>query len=180
MWTYNQNPVELYHHGIKGQKWGVRRYQNEDGTLTSAGKRRLAKQQYKEMGRDKRKFQEEEYKRLYEKEDLEGERQKIFAFGKKHKLDLDDGGGGDEKAGAKYMNMWDKWESHHESIKNAAAQKASKRLIEKYGQESFDAMKDREARISKGMNAASVAMVLALPVALLAAGTALVVADAKK
>ena len=31
---------ELYHHGIKGQKWGIRRYQNEDGTLTVAGKRR--------------------------------------------------------------------------------------------------------------------------------------------
>lgn len=30
----------LYHHGIKGQRWGVRRYQNEDGTLTNAGKRR--------------------------------------------------------------------------------------------------------------------------------------------
>lgn len=30
----------LCHHGIKGQKWGVRRYQNEDGTLTEAGKRR--------------------------------------------------------------------------------------------------------------------------------------------
>lgn len=29
---------ELYHHGIKGQKWGVRRYQNEDGTLTADGK----------------------------------------------------------------------------------------------------------------------------------------------
>lgn len=28
---------ELYHHGIKGQKWGVRRYQNADGSLTAEG-----------------------------------------------------------------------------------------------------------------------------------------------
>lgn len=31
----------LYHHGIKGMKWGVRRYQNQDGSLTDVGKRRL-------------------------------------------------------------------------------------------------------------------------------------------
>lgn len=31
---------ELYHHGIKGQKWGVRRYQNEDGSLTAKGIKR--------------------------------------------------------------------------------------------------------------------------------------------
>lgn len=30
----------LMHHGIKGQKWGVRRWQNSDGTLTSEGKQR--------------------------------------------------------------------------------------------------------------------------------------------
>ena len=35
---------ELYHHGIKGQKWGVRRYQNPDGSLTPEGKKR-----YKEV-----------------------------------------------------------------------------------------------------------------------------------
>lgn len=34
----------LQHHGIKGQKWGVRRYQNEDGTLTALGKLRGGKE----------------------------------------------------------------------------------------------------------------------------------------
>lgn len=33
----------LEHHGIKGQKWGVRRFQNPDGTLTEAGKKRVAR-----------------------------------------------------------------------------------------------------------------------------------------
>lgn len=31
---------ELYHHGILGQKWGIRRFQNPDGSLTEAGKKR--------------------------------------------------------------------------------------------------------------------------------------------
>ena len=35
--SYN---TELYHFGIKGQKWGVRRYQKKDGSLTNAGKKR--------------------------------------------------------------------------------------------------------------------------------------------
>ena len=37
---YYKNSSELYHHGILGQKWGVRRFQNPDGTLTKAGKKR--------------------------------------------------------------------------------------------------------------------------------------------
>ena len=34
---------ELYHHGIKGQKWGIRRFQDENGNLTEEGRKRYAK-----------------------------------------------------------------------------------------------------------------------------------------
>ena len=37
---YFYSDEELAHHGIKGQKWGVRRFEKADGTLTSAGKKR--------------------------------------------------------------------------------------------------------------------------------------------
>lgn len=36
------NNPELQHHGIKGQKWGRRRFQTSDGSLTAAGRKRYA------------------------------------------------------------------------------------------------------------------------------------------
>ena len=48
---------ELYHHGIKGQKWGVRRYQNKDGTLTTAGRKRLLKENEQDIKFAKRALQ---------------------------------------------------------------------------------------------------------------------------
>ena len=47
---------ELMHYGVLGMKWGVRRYQNTDGTLTNAGKKRLSKDLKKD------------YKRYYKRE----------------------------------------------------------------------------------------------------------------
>ncbi len=38
---------ELYHHGVLGMKWGVRRYQRKDGSLTSAGLHRYDKDRNK-------------------------------------------------------------------------------------------------------------------------------------
>lgn len=46
-WTYilqkgSDKMNELYHHGVKGMKWGIRRYQNSDGTLTAKGKKKYS------------------------------------------------------------------------------------------------------------------------------------------
>lgn len=55
--TIYNDPDFLEHHGIKGMRWGVRRYQNYDGSLKSAGKAHLATNagQMKKQREDKRK-----------------------------------------------------------------------------------------------------------------------------
>ena len=46
---------QLYHHGILGMKWGIRRFQNKDGSLTSDGKRHLEQNSKAKQGNNKKK-----------------------------------------------------------------------------------------------------------------------------
>lgn len=126
---------ELYHHGIKGQKWGIRRYRNLDGTLTPAGKKRYAKQEYKRQTNEAYSRYEKSIKSIEKgykrgqnlsKKDLERERQaeeryqtestKAKATYKQAKKDIKDE--------AKAQQIAEKQEKWSDDAKTVAAIKA--------------------------------------------------------
>lgn len=59
---YLQYETELYHHGVRGQKWGVRRYQNADGSYTAAGRKRYAKQLTRDFNKASKKYSKVDYR----------------------------------------------------------------------------------------------------------------------
>ncbi len=143
---------ELYHYGVKGMKWGIRRYQNSDGTLTSAGKKR-ARQEYKEdnktafeLGRNatitghataqsmKRtiKFENALDKR-YEK-DPEGQKFLTKAIRKRWEASATT----TAELANTYMHFKNKAEAHCKS------------LVDKYGQEAVSSIKYKDKKLPNG------------------------------
>lgn len=128
------------HYGVKGMKWGVIR-------------------------RERDALKKSEYKRLYEEYGVDNKRKAAISYGEKHKLDLDDGGGGSRKAGRKYLDMWDKIKKLDDKALQDAKSSASKILTSKYGKQTIDELDKRDARIEKGKNTVIMSAMLAFPIA---------------
>ena len=58
-------------------------------------------------------------------------------YGKKHKLDLDDGSGGSRSAGKKYMIMWKKHDTLVNNVNKDATSKTIKYMKDKYGEKKY-------------------------------------------
>ena len=168
---------ELYHYGIKGQKWGVRRYQNKDGSLTPKGKKRYSN---KEIRQDRAAIRNElashggsnltgdAKKAYYENQKIEKRRDYLV---EKYEFDADDGGGGrtaaDRKAGQEYMELNDKYMYNDHIISAQRDKQVTQKLVEKYGQKRIDQLKTAD-NIKTG--ASVVAAVAAAPVMVTATG----------
>lgn len=136
----------ISHHGIKGQKWGVRRFQNPDGTRT-----RLGKARYKEMN---------DYKSDVSQKTLKKDFDKLMKYEKEHELEL----GTDSDLRAKHMAKFDSTLIKHGEI-------VTEKMIEKFGQQDYEAFKKKQDR----QNAATLYTVMgiaaaahAIPVVLIA------------
>ena len=64
-----QECSELYHYGTLGMKWGFRRFQNKDGSLTAAGKKRYNSDGDESSGETKKSGSKEDIKKTTSKED---------------------------------------------------------------------------------------------------------------
>lgn len=149
--TYFTNNNYLAHHGIKGMKWGIRRFRNYDGTLTNAGKKRKKssfvgiKNRYKsgvKYERERMELRNKEHLRLAKSskkfKDLNKSNSYLL---KRYGLDADDGGGGydyiperkREAASRRYLDNSLKMEEMNSEFEKKSREYADKAIVEKYG-----------------------------------------------
>lgn len=138
---------ELEHFGIKGMKWGVRRFQNEDGSYTDAGKKRRGifgdvKDKYnkyrKKRKRNKKIANElrEERRKLQEKADKKYD----IKYRERMKDAEDETRRRFEELGFDTNNDWHPASDKYDEAVSKRDAEVSKKLVKKYGQKKYDIM----------------------------------------
>ena len=139
---------EFYHHGIKGMKWGVRKYQNKDGSLTPAGKKRYSQLYLKYV--EKAAADEERAKfglqiNAYNKTVDEYNRHKIAEYNKKHApSDKDYHTEYEKQFNRDFELMYKKM--YLDFTKNNKNYKKAKRIADKYNLYSYDDLAKRNKK----------------------------------
>lgn len=148
---------ELYHYGVKGMKWGVRRYQNTDGSLTAAGKKRARQ----EVKRDnKTAYELGKSATIYGHATAKSMKRTIKIENKLDKQYAKDPNGSKRRT----QSLRKKWDASSKTtaelltsykILQDAGEKHYNSLVEKYGKEAVSQIKYTDKKLPKGKNSLS-------------------------